>query len=231
MRTLSNSPFPTALFIAILLLLQVSCSSSDDSGSIGGAVSLIFPENNSECTEGAVVNNDHSTITFQWQSTQAESYEVFVKNLTTNLTANTTFTANEGPITLERGTAYEWYVVAKAGGEENGKSDTWRFYNAGVGTENYAPFPAVAVNPQRGQSVNATSNVNLQWQGNDVDGDITGYEVFFGTSEQTLTGIGSTAQSSMSANVVSGQTYYWRVVTRDGAGNTSQSELFDFRVL
>lgn len=197
-----------------------------------GSVALVFPENNAECTEGRSVSTAESTITFLWQAgTNVDSYEVNVRNLDTNSSNTTNANTNEVALTLLKNTPYEWFVVSRNNGSVVAPSSAkWRFYNAGDGVENYAPFPAEAANPARGQTINATSTVTLEWSGNDVDNDIEDYEVFFGTSNDPTTSIANTRQSSTTANVSSGQTYYWRVLTKDAAGNTSQSEVFDFRV-
>lgn len=206
-----------------------------DGGNPSGAPSaatLVFPDNNLECTEGTVVNDNQSTVTFQWQAaSNANSYEVTLKNLDTNASSAINSNTNEAPITLERGVPYEWFVTSKSDGTNaTAKSDTWRFFNAGVGVANYAPFPASVVSPTRGQTITSAGTINLEWQGNDVDNDLVEFEVLFGTTTNPTTSLGTTAQSSISASISSGQTYYWRVISKDRVGNTSQSEVFDFRV-
>jgi len=196
------------------------------------AATLVFPDNNLECNEGTVVNDSQSKVTFQWQaSANTSSYELSLKNLDTNSSTTTNANTNEASITIERNTPYEWFVISKSDGTQaTAKSDTWRFYNAGNGTINYAPFPASVVSPTRGQTVNASGAINLEWQGNDVDNDLAEFEVLFGTNNDPTTSLGTTSQSSMSASISSGQTYYWRVISKDEVGNTSQSEVFDFKV-
>jgi len=197
-----------------------------------GSVSLVFPDNNAECTEGQSLNDTESTITFQWQEGEnVDSYEVNVRNLDTNSENTTNANTNESEITLTKNTPYEWFVVSKKTGSDKVPSSAkWRFYNAGTGVENYAPFPADVVNPKRGQTIAAATIVDLEWNGNDVDNDIEGFEVLFGSTNDPTTSIANTPQSTATANVNSGQTYYWRVITKDKTGNTSQSEVFSFTV-
>ena len=65
-----------------------------------------------------------------------------------------------------------------------------------------------------------------------MDNDIIEYEVFFGTTPTPTTSIGTVADDSLSdVAVASGNTYYWKVITEDSIGNTSESEVFQFRVL
>ncbi|MFK7810856.1 MAG: hypothetical protein AB8B59_00080 [Maribacter sp.] len=196
------------------------------------AATLVFPDNNLECTEGEVVNDAQSTVTFQWQAaSNTNSYEVNLKNLDTNSTTTTNANTNEASIILERGVPYEWFVVSKSDGTDaTAKSDIWRFYNAGGGDINYAPFPASVVSPTRGQTISSAGSIDLEWQGNDVDNDLVEFEVLFGTNNDPTATLGTTIQSSISASIASGQTYYWRVISKDEVGNTSQSEVFDFKV-
>lgn len=227
--------------IGVLLIMTVfmACKKGDDSPNDEQqdpldptSATLVFPENNRECTEGTVINSSESTIKFQWQASQnADGYDINIRNLDLNVTATVSANTNEAEVPLLQNTPYEWFVVSKVNGNTTtAESEKWRFYNAGNGVANYAPFPADAVSPTRGQTIPASVSVTLEWSGNDVDNDIDGFEVFFGTSNNPVTSIANTAQSTTTANVNSGQTYYWRVITKDKTGNTSQSEVFDFKV-
>jgi hypothetical protein len=73
--------------------------------------------------------------------------------------------------------------------------------------------------------------VNLTWTGNDVDKDIVSYDVYFGTvTTPSLFKAGVTEMSLSNVPVTSGSTYFWRVVSKDSLGNTSQSGLYQFKV-
>ncbi|CAM3353095.1 hypothetical protein [Zobellia roscoffensis] len=222
----------------LLLVVMTACPGSKDDGpeegDMGdpGSVSLVFPENNSECTEGDTVNDQQSAITFQWQTSEnADSYEVNVKNLENGDAQVTESLSNEATLTLNSNTPYEWYVTTSSEDSETApKSATWKFYNAGEGVVNYAPFPAEALYPSRGGTISVNTSVALEWKGDDVDNDIVEFEVFFGTEANPTVSIGSTTENAITANVISGQTYYWQVKTEDAIGNTSISEIFNFKV-
>ncbi|MEM9001796.1 MAG: hypothetical protein AAGB24_16170 [Bacteroidota bacterium] len=237
--------------ILTIALFVFACSSSDDGGDLepmgGGddddpvimapnAATLVFPEDDTECNEGVVNPNDNtkSTVTFEWNAaTNADSYTVSLRNLNTNTTINSNSSTNEAAIIIDRGTPYEWFVISRAQGTtETANSPTWRFYNEGPGIENYAPFPAEAVNPQRGQNFAAsTTVVFLQWDASDIDGDIVGYEVFLDTNDDPTTSLGTTTENTLAdITVSSGTVYYWKVSTTDSQANTSMSEVFSFRV-
>lgn len=225
-----------------VILLSCSGGSDGDGGDDGGSnpnpipapssTTLIFPDNNEECTEGEVINPTQSRVIFEWNDSQnTDSYQVNLLNLNTGATSLTSSTAASTPIILLRGVPYEWFVVSRANGTtETGTSPTWRFYNAGPGISNYAPFPAQAVAPSRGSTISATSSVILEWTGSDVDNDISSYSVSFGTENPPPVVESGITGTTLETDVQSGNTYFWQVATEDTAGNVTGSEVFVFRV-
>jgi hypothetical protein len=235
------------------LLLIVSCGGSDSEGGSDddnpmsgnddpdpipepSAAILVFPENNSECNTGIIDANDEtvSTVTFEWNESQnTDNYAITVTNINTGASASANSTTNTVDITINRGAPYEWFVTSEANGTTTtANSETFVFYNEGPGVENYAPFPAVAINPSRGANLNGDiTSVTLEWEASDIDNDITEFEVFFGTDENPTALIGTPTENSLpNVAVSSGTTYYWRVITNDEFGNSSSSEIFQFRV-
>lgn len=196
------------------------------------AATLVFPDANTECNEGVVINDAQSEVDFKWDaSADTDSYEVNILNLNTNQTKKSNSTTNSKVIAIDRGTPYEWFVISKATGTtETATSAKRRFYNQGAGVENYAPFPAEVVNPERGTTIATTTSVALEWTASDVDNDIESYEILFGTSTEPTTSLGTTTTNTMDATVASGSVYYWRVITTDSQGNSSDSEIFEFGV-
>ncbi|UJH66241.1 fibronectin type III domain-containing protein [Allomuricauda sp. SCSIO 65647] len=195
------------------------------------ATTLIFPENNSECTEGTVLSDAESEVTFRWNSSEnTDSYTIKLRDLDTDTSQELQAQSNELQIRLNRGTPYSWSVVSKANGTtETAESASWKFYNAGPGIENYSPFPADNPTPKIGASVTA-GTITLTWEGNDLDGDIISYEVYLQTSNPPETSIGDTTESTIDIEVNSNTVYYWRVITTDAMGNSSRSAVFQFRV-
>lgn len=226
----------------IILFLLVACggeSSTDGTPpppvvAAPSAATLVFPADNTECNEGVISSTDEtkSAVTFQWnESENTDSYEVNLRNINTNTSTKSNSTTNDATITIDRGTPYEWFVISKANGtNETASSAKAKFYNQGPGIENYAPFPAEAINPARGATIASASTVNLQWTASDIDDDIVGYSIFFGTDTDPTTEIGSTEESNLNASITSATTYYWRVLTTDSQNNTSTSEIFEFKV-
>ena len=230
------------VFSGLTLFLLTACggnSSGEDTPpppavAAPSAATLVFPEDNTECNEGVISETDEtkSAVTFQWNASEnTDTYEVNLRNINTNTTTKTNSSSEDATITIDRGTPYEWFVISKANGtNETASSAKAKFYNQGPGIENYAPFPAEAVNPVRGSTIPSATTVNLQWTTSDIDDDIVGYAVFFGTETDPTTEIGSTEESNLNAAIASGETYYWRVVTTDSQNNTSTSEIFEFGV-
>ena len=200
------------------------------------AATLIFPEDETECNTGVIDPDDitRSTVTFEWNASEnTDTYRVTLTNLNTGTSSTTNSAAVNVPITINRGTPYSWTVTSLATGtNETATSQTFRFYNEGPGIVNYAPFPAEAVAPVRGSTIVSSGNVELSWTGSDIDDDIVGYEVFLDTSNDPNTSVGTTTTETTLSDVpvTSGQVYSWKVVTTDSAGNTSTSEIFEFRV-
>ena len=226
-----------------ILAFSVSCGGSSDGGgddpdpepipvAVPSSATLVFPEDDSECNEGDIISDTQSRVRFQWNASQnTDSYQVNLTNLNTNSTALTNSTTNEVEITLLRGVPYEWFVVSRANGTtETASSPVWRFYNAGPGITNYAPFPAEAVSPGRGATINTSGAVTLEWTGSDIDNDIVSYNLYFGTTDPPALLESGIADTAFEVSVASGQTYFWQVETVDSAGNQTLSERFNFRV-
>ncbi len=222
-------------------LFNLNCSSSggDDGPDSGptevdppSSAVLAFPEQNSECTTGSNLTSTESTITFDWNdSNNTDSYELFVKNLDNQTTERFTSNISERSVTILRSTPYSWYVVSKNSGTETSQSATWKFYNAGEATSSYAPFPADLVSPALSETLSASiTSISLEWKGEDVDNDIKEYDLFFGTTTNLNTKETTTTNMNHTVTVSSGNTYYWKIITKDNQNNTSESQIFQFSI-
>lgn len=225
------------LLVAFVVLSAVfSCGKNDDGPPPAPeAVLLVFPEQNSECTTGAVINENQTQVTFSWQaSVNTDEYILTVINLESNSPQAIRTRNTSASVAIEKGTPFSWSVVStNSNSTETATSENWLFYNAGAQT-NYAPFPAQILAPKSGSTVfmDQDGQVVLQWSGADVEEDIETFEVYFSATnppEELVQTLDNTT-SSLSVSVASGNTYYWRVVTIDALGNTSDSGVFDFKV-
>ncbi|MEM9078542.1 MAG: hypothetical protein AAGC43_15985 [Bacteroidota bacterium] len=222
--------------LVFLGAVMISCGGSDDPPAVPTAVQLIFPDENSECTTGVSVNEELSQVTFEWMaSDNTESYTLRAINLNTNVPLSITTASTSASVSINKGTPYSWSVTSmNSQSNQSATSETWLFYNSGSQTT-YAPFPAQLVSPVSGSTVspNSSNNVVLEWTGADVENDIQGYQVFFSNQNPPTTELGTfdAFASSVSATVVANTVYFWRVITTDEEGNTSDSGVFEFKTL
>jgi len=193
---------------------------------------LVFPDNNAACINGTIVSDTEDIISFSWMpSANTNSYEINIKNLLSGVTsAHTTNTAGI-QIHLPRNTPFSWYVVSKSSQvNTTAKSDEWRFYNSGPGIVSHPPFPVQFIAPADFSITkpSSTGKIGLSWSGSDVDNDITGYDVYFGTDPNPPLLVSDFTPRIDSVNVAVATTYYWKVVTKDAKGNTSISDIGQF---
>ncbi|MBO0323837.1 hypothetical protein J0X14_16115 [Muricauda sp. CAU 1633] len=218
-----------------ILAILVSCGGNDDPPPTPTGASLIFPEENSECTTGVSINESLSQVTFQWMaSSNTDRYSLSVVNLDTNVPQTISTAATSASLSIAKGTPFSWSVTSiSSNSDQTATSETWLFYNAGFETT-YAPFPAQLVNPVSGSTVqkDLANEVLLEWQGADVDNDITSFEVFFSDENPPTTSMGTVDSETMefSVTVNSDTVYYWSIITTDLEGNRSDSGVFDFKV-
>jgi len=200
-----------------------------------GKASLTLPENNKPCETGEVSGSTASVI-FTWSTGEdTETFDLAITNSDTNQVTNrTNLTATTATVPLTRGHRYAWKITSKNKGTQTTASDTYKFYLAGDGEENAAPFSAEAIAPQPGSSVTQSENntVTLEWEAADPDNDTLTYTLLIdtidGRQEATEENTGLTTNTKEVA-VDSGTIYYWSVTTSDGSISVT-SDVFSFRV-
>lgn len=228
------------IFIVTVILLSIGCkknkSETIDPDPVNplGAVTLSLPEQNSICITGTIISAVQSNVELRWEKvTNATKYVVSVKDLLTG--TNSIFTTNKNVYiaTLSRNTPYAWDVTAQgATSDKTSKSAIWKFYNAGDGVISYAPFPADHLTPTINQTVTAINGkITLSWTGSDTDNDILNYDIYLGTSTSPSLFKKEVLASKLENVELTGKlTYYWKVITRDKTGNTSESDMIRFTV-
>jgi hypothetical protein len=193
------------------------------------------PAQNAVCTTGTIISTTQSSIAFTWTAaSNTNSYNLIIENLLTQDSTVQNTSQTQIAVTLLRNTPYAWYVVSKSTQTTaTAQSAVWKFYNSGAGVVSYAPFPAEIVSPTLGQTVSASQGtVNLTWTGSDVlANSIANYDVYFGTTITPPILKSSISDSFLnSVPVTSNTTYYWKVITKDFLGNTSDSGVYQFSV-
>ncbi len=220
------------LLLLLLCLSALSCKKPAKVIDPPTKAVLSLPANNEACISGTITSPTLSSILFKWVAAQnTESYELTIKNLESGVTTTQTTTATELAVTLTRNVPYSWFVTAKSTKiATTAVSDTWKFYNVGEAASAFAPFPADLTFPKMAQRVTPTSGkISLTWAGSDVDNDILNYDIYLGTNASpALIKAAQVGLSLPNVDVSAGTTYYWKVITRDNKGNTSDSGIYVF---
>ena len=202
-----------------------------------GKSTLVAPANNKTCETGTSVSDTQSTVAFSWgASASTNTYDVRITNLDTNSATNKNGVASTSTTaTLDKGVPYSWRVTSKnTSSTTTTGSDTWKFYLAGDGVVNYAPFPADLKAPASGSTITLSddSKATFTWEGTDPDsGDTLSYTVYVDKVDGKQTPASAlTDLSAQTADVEleAATTYYWRVKTSDGT-NASYSIVYSFK--
>jgi hypothetical protein len=215
------------LLLVLLSLALVSCKKPVKVIDPPTKAVLSLPLNNEACISGTVISTTLSSILFKWTATQnTESYEITIKNLESGAIITQSSTTTEIAVTLARNMPYSWFVTAKSSKTATtAVSDIWKLYNAGEAASAFTPFPADLTFPTMAQRVTPTAGkITLTWAGSDVDNDIINYDIYLGTTNTpALIKATQTGLTLPDVAVNAAATYYWKVVTRDSKGNTSDS--------
>ena len=219
-----------AFFIISLTIISFGCKKE---ASAPGAVVLVSPANNEPCTTGIILSDTESKITLSWNAgSNVDSYEVTVINLLNQDQQTKVSNTTNIELTLKRSTPYSWYVTSKSSKSPvTAKSSIWKFYNPSLGASSFPPYPAEIVSPTMGQTISPNGlKITLQWKGADADNDLVNYDVYLGTSSNvSIIKSQNTTTSLTDVSVNANTTYYWKVISRDGKGNTSDSGLYEFK--
>lgn len=223
------------LFLPCVFMILTGCKKKSDPVP-PEAVQLVFPERNSECTTGQSLGLETSQVTFRWQQADnTDFYELRVTNTNTGTTQTITTSNTSASLPIAKGEQFSWLIRSRNSEVTQSVSSTaWSFYNAGS-RSTFAPFPAEIGAPRMSENVfkDINNEVTLSWTGSDLDNDIVEYEVYFSieTSPEDLVNTLSNTANSIKVSVSSNMVYYWKIVTRDGEGNSSQSGIYSFKVL
>ena len=216
----------------------ISCAKDDLSNSsiVGSGIpdsffvaNLEAPSNNKTCETGTSISDTKSEVVFTWTD-----------SIDTDFTADRFIfqlvIANTAKAILDKGIPYSWKIITISvkEGFEVANSETWKFYLAGKGAVNYAPFPAELKTPKSGSTalIDDNGKVTFNWDGSDPDtGDTLRYTLYVDSidGEQTP----PLEQSNLSVKTLkvkldSASIYYWRIETFDGS-DSSYSFVYSFK--
>jgi hypothetical protein len=186
--------------------LQPSSSSCQPPGTFG----YVSPPNM------GVFPSSTSSLTLIWDaSIGADSYDVYFGE-----TSNPPLLANTGYnwhiVNVAPGKSYYWKVTAKNGcGSTESSSGMWYF---SVSCDSPGSFSLISP-ANFSQLPSGTSQTTLTWG---TASGATSYDVYFGTSSNPPFAT-NTASTNTSVAVSSDQTYYWKIIAKNGCGSTDSS--------
>ena len=219
---------PYLLLLTILITL-VGCK---DPIPAPDAAILVAPEDNVSCLY-VPLNTSTANVVFSWQQAlNTDDYLLKVRSEATGIETTTSTENTSLRLTLDRGQVYGWKVVSRSeASAEETESNTRYFFLEAQQQLAHLPFPAKLVSPQEEEVVELNNgNVVFSWEGADLDGDISSYNLLLGSTETSLETIASgLTQSSHSHALEIGNQYYWQVETIDREGNRSSSLIFYFQ--
>jgi hypothetical protein len=229
---------PELIVLALLTSILFACNYDEPDPQPGPALPpakavLLLPAQNEVCASGENQTAAASTVKFDWSdAANATSYVLSLKNLITNTVSDYTSSQSELKIAIPRATAFSWTVTSRSTKSAiTALSDSWKFYNSGEGQVSYAPFPATLTFPAMGQLIDPANKVTLSWSGSDADNDLASYEVYFGkTDSPSFVASNKPDSQSFTVEVAAGTIYYWKIITKDAKGNTSDSGVFQFKI-
>jgi hypothetical protein len=235
--------------VFIFSLLLISCSGGGGDGDSGGGggdppppsppgdVTLTAPTNGKVCETGTSSSDTKSNVDFSWSaSTNTSTYDLQVTNLNTSSAINKTgLSTTNTTVELDKGQPYIWKVISKnTSTTQTGTSSSWKFYLAGHGITNYAPFAAELKSPVSGSTVSRSSDgkVAFSWEGSDPDqGDQLKYTLYVDKTDgkqSPTSDLSDITSKTVDVALDGGTLYYWRVKTSDGT-NSSFSIVYTFR--
>jgi fibronectin type 3 domain-containing protein len=221
-------------FIITMTVVFLASCSGDSTPSDPSIPTLLAPANNEPCLDGSSVNDSQSSVNFSWtQATDAVTYDVEVEQLLLNTKSTYPATTNSLDVTLNKAVPYRWKVIANGEPDTTpSESDSWKFYLAGNGAVNYAPFPPELLTPRSASTISVADGViPLSWTCSDIEGDITSFEVYLDTTDASsvatvVTYLGATTEIELEAEP--GNTYYWKVIAIDADENKASSGVYSF---
>ena len=178
-------------------------------------------------------SNQPLTLTLSWECDDPDgdslTYDVYFE--TSDVSMSEIASDHKGSTltksNLAYGTTYYWKVVAKDSKGATRESPVWRF-----STINRAPNTPSFPSPPDNSS-NQPLTLTLSWECDDPDGDSLTYDVYFETSDVSMSEIASDHKGSTltKSNLAYGTTYYWKVVAKDSKGATRESPVWRFSTI
>ena len=227
-------------FITAFSLMLCSCGGSGEDYPVPEPTPVVnkapstpvqtTPLNNQLCIDyvvdfqwNAASDPDGDTVSYEMQIATDNQ---FTQNLLTKTSSSTTIS-----VTLNKGIAYYWRVLAKdSKGLTSMYSSTFSFYTEGDGESNHLPFLPVIVNPKL-NSIEQDAIVTLEWTASDVDSnDTLLFDVFLDTINPPTTKVAENlSETTLNQTLESSKNYYWKVVVKDDKGGETIGQVWGFK--
>jgi len=184
-----------------------------------------YPANNSEIST--------TSITLSWNSLDPDEdtvyYDVyFGNNKNQELKAQGITEMKYKISNLTPGTYY-WYIKAYDSYGNISKGELWRFTVKESVSENNPPLKPEILEPKDNEE-NVPINASLKWSCSDPDGDPLTYDIYI-DKEPMLSVPKEVAYDGTSYSIIldPGETYYWKIVAKDGKGGETSSGMYTFK--
>lgn len=188
-----------------------------------GVPNLVFPEKDQLCLD--------ANLTFNWSdATDALSYQIQISTnrAFTEIVEDQIIDISSLSLVMAGGQDYYWRVLSiDADNVKSAYSPDQAFYVKGEATSNYIPFNPSLTYPEQDSEV-AHANVNLQWEGSDLDNDFLRYDIYLGTVQNPELFMSDLTTNTLEVSLELNQTYHWQVHVFDGTSK-SIGEIWSFR--
>lgn len=224
------------LSISLFLIILFNCSKGDSDGNgddnqgnnAPTIPELIFPSNNLLCTETILelqwtqsIDPDGDFVNYLLEVSEDINFEIlaFSFNLSTNSKS----------INFDNGTRYYWRVRAiDIYDGKSSYSNIYEFYTEGDAVNNYLPFSPDLISPLN-NSFTDTAEISLEWESSDLDFDLLNYTVLLDMNNPPTQIVAEEiTESSLTLELNSNGTYYWRVIVSDNNGGSTIGQVWSF---
>ncbi|WP_318310107.1 fibronectin type III domain-containing protein [Flagellimonas crocea] len=204
--------------VSLFYILLTGCEGKFETNVDLQAVTLLIPENNSQCL-GTELGSGLISVQLDWEDVDGmNSFLLEYEDVVTGTQFTELTEASSTILDLEPGTLYRWKVTVTDGFGNSKTSEEFTFYTEGLSEANHVPFP-----PNLGVIDNGDNTVDLSWQSSDLDDDISHYKVFFSPNDPPDEVISGTDQTSTTIGVEPNMEYFFKVIVYDENGNFSSN--------
>jgi fibronectin type 3 domain-containing protein len=215
-----GSYYRITFIVSLFFILLIGCEGKFETNVNLQAVTLLLPENNSQCL-GARTSSNLIAVEFDWEEREGvNSFLLEYEDVVTGTQFTELTEASSTILDLEPGTLYRWKVTVTDGFGNSKTSEEFTFYTEGLSEANHVPFP-----PNLGINNNGDNTVELSWQSTDLDNDIDYYNVFFSLNDPPEELISATDQTSATTAIEPNNLYYFKVIAYDKNGNFSSNSI------